>query len=361
MAVFAPSEAAMLLDAGIRTPILVLQPVLDLIELKSLQPWLGTGQVHLTLHDLNQLNRLSRSPLAFGQALPVHLEIDTGMSRGGCSPEQVGVLLEMVAKSRQFRLAGIFTHFACAAFDPDFTSRQMDTFEGFLHEHRTAIDPGCVIHAANSFATLRDARYHQSMVRVGLAWAGYGKEWMTGPVGSHQDVELMPILRWTSEITLIKTIEKGATVGYGASWTARRPTVLGIVPVGYADGYPVKPDRMASGKTTANVGVMVDPVALHHPSYAPVVGAVSMNLTTIDLTDVVREIGQNEVKPGTKVELISNDPSAPNHLPALAKIAGLIPHEVLCGLNPNTRRMYIDTSSGIETFEANSPATSDVT
>ncbi len=86
-----------------------------------------------------------------------------------------------------------------------------------------------------------------------------------------------------------------------------------------------------------------------------------MNLITIDLTDVVRELGQNEVKPGTKVELISNDPSALNHLPALAKVAGLIPHEVLCGLNPRIKRVYSDTSAGLETIEPKSSATSDVT
>lgn len=361
MAVFAPSEAALLLDSGIRTPILVMKPVHDLTELKNCKPWLRSGRVHLTLHDRDQLDRLAGSRVAFDQSLPVHLEIDTGMSRGGCGPEQAGALLEMVAKSRQFRLAGIFTHFACADFDPDFTRRQMDTFERFLHEHRIAINPDCVIHAANSYATLRDTRYHRSMVRVGLAWAGYGKEWMTGPVGGHQDVELMPILRWTSEITLIKTIEKGATVGYGATWTASRPTVLGIIPVGYADGYPVRPDRIASGMTVASVGVMVDSVALNKPAYAPVVGAVSMDMITLDLTDVVREFGHHEVKPGTMVELISNDPHAPNHLPALAKIAGLIPHEVLCGLNPRIRRVHGDASVGVETCETKPTATSDVT
>ena len=86
-----------------------------------------------------------------------------------------------------------------------------------------------------------------------------------------------------------------------------------------------------------------------------------MNLITIDLTDVVREIGHHEVKPGTMVELISNDPNAPNHLPALAKVAGLIPHEVLCGLNPGIRRVYSNTSVGVETFEPKSPATSGLT
>lgn len=359
MAVFAPSEGAMLLDAGIRTPVLVLKPVHNLAELESCLPWLSTGWVHLTLHSRDQLDRFAGLGVDFAQALPVHLEIDTGMSRGGCGPQEGGALLEMVSKSNQLRLAGIFTHFACADSDPVFTRLQMDAFERFLNEHRTAIDPDCVIHVANSFATLRDTRYHRSMVRVGLAWAGYGKEWMNGPTDSIQDIELQPVLRWTSEIVLIKTIEKGASVGYGATWTAPRPTVLGIVPVGYADGYPFRPDRMTTGKDVAKVGVMTESVAINKPAYAPVVGAVSMDLTTIDLTDVVSEFGPHEVKPGTVVELISNDPHSPNHLPSLARSAGVIPHEVLCGLNPRIRRVYSDTSVDMETFEARRSAASD--
>jgi alanine racemase len=243
-------------------------------------------------------------------------------------------------------LAGVFTHFASADANLEFTNRQLATFDRLLTEQAEHIPADCRVHAANSFAALRHPRFHKSMVRIGLAWAGYGVEWMQGGEVIAEAENLRPIVTWKSRLVQIKKVKEGVSVGYGSRWTARRPTTLGLVPVGYADGYPIGLGSRDDNPKGACVAVM-DRASdgLEHGGvlgYAPLVGSVNMDQISIDLTDVVSRSGKGlNVGVGSIVELISPDIKAPNHLPVLAEMAQTIPHEMLTRLNPRIKRQYV--------------------
>ncbi|MCZ6811761.1 MAG: hypothetical protein O7D97_07115, partial [Planctomycetota bacterium] len=206
------------------------------------------------------------------------------------------------------------------------------------------LPPDCLIHVANTFATLRHRRYHKSMVRVGQAWAGFGPEWMSDGAFGRQAAALRPVVSWRSRIVHVKTIGRGTPVGYGSTWTAKRRSRIGLVPVGYADGYSTGLGSTDTNPKPACVGVVMDPPPAKGAAvrFVPVVGQVNMDQITIDLTELIPSGGGDsaQIGPGTTVELISPDPAAPNHLPALAKAAGTIPHELLCRLNPRIKRVY---------------------
>jgi alanine racemase len=161
--------------------------------------------------------------------------------------------------------------------------------------------------------------------------------------------QLRPIVTWKSHIVQIKTIAKGTPVGYGSRWTAKRNSVIGLVPVGYADGYPVGLGARDGKHKGASVAVMcesdADPVG-----YAPIVGAINMDQMTVDLTDVMAKGLRRHQQPGvgSDVELISPDASAPNHLTRIAELAGTIPHEMLCRLNSRLKRVYIAPVGALE-------------
>jgi alanine racemase len=200
---------------------------------------------------------------------------------------------------------------------------------------------------ASSFATLRSKRFHKRMVRIGLAWAGYGSEWMEGDEVVEAADQLRPIVSWKSRLVQIKSISKGTPVGYGSRWTAKRNSVIGLIPVGYADGYPMGLGSRDSKHKTASVAVFAEgdssPIG-----YAPVIGAVNMDQITIDLTDLSAKFAKigSRLAVGGLVELISPDRAAPNHLSNLSRMAGTIPHEMLCRLNPRLKRVYTAPVAG---------------
>lgn len=340
LAVYTAAQAVELAAASIPCPILVLMSVRDLRTLRDLAPGLAERRFHLTVHDPGQLEALRLGARRLGVEIPVHLELDTGMSRGGCTIEVFPRLLRRIGECTALRLAGVFTHFANAERDVAATDRQMDQLDRLLARDAALVPPDCLIHAANSSATLRDRRYHKSLVRVGLAWAGYVNERLNGSAihGAH---DLRPILTWQSSIVGVKSIAAGTPVGYGSTWTATRRTRIGLVPVGYADGYPIGVGAGAARSKPARVGVIVGDGDRAQPQYAPVIGSVNMDQITIDLTDCTADDAAGpQIGIGTTVELISPEPSAPNYLFELARTAGTIPHELLCRLNPRIRRAY---------------------
>jgi len=354
-AVYSLGEAIELLAAGLEAPVLVLSPVRRWDDLRAIAPAVAAGRAHLAVHDLTQLRNLAALAGDVGGVMRLHLEIDTGMSRGGCGEWEAGAIMGEIARHPGLALAGVATHFASADSDEALTGAQMTRFEALLEAHRSAVGPDCAIHVANSFATLRGRRFHRSMVRIGLAWTGHGPEWMRGGhcAGPGAD-DVAPVMRWTSRIVMMRAISPGTTVGYGAMWMARRPTTLAVVPVGYADGYPMTLCTTDRRQGPACVGVLDRHDESAVRGYAPVVGAVSMDQLTIDVTDMVGRFGA-AVGIETPVELISREPARagrPNHLAALARAAGTIPHELLCRINPRIRRVYHEAALAVQTVES---------
>lgn len=365
LAVYSPEQAAAVTRSAVGSPILVLMPLHDLARTDELYRPLVLGQLHLVLHDADQLAALASLGERFGAIIPVHLEIDTGMSRGGTASAEVPGLLRRLASTRWLRLAGIFTHFSDARSDEARTDAQLAVFDALIAAEARHIPPTCVQHVASTYSLLRHRRFHRAMVRFGLAWCGYGPELLDSGQ-PRVTTALEPAVTWSSRLVQVKTIEAGTSVGYGSLWTARRRSVIGLIPVGYSDGFPLaRPGATGSAQvaviptTPRDAERVPGATSQERPSsdarrFVPVIGAVNMDQISVDLTDVMdagtaaaAPVGSSQpsghrgvIGVGTRVELISPDPAAPNHLPRVAAAAGTIPHELLCRLSPSIRRVY---------------------
>lgn len=340
VAVYSPAEAGALSEAGVTTPILVLAPVDHVGFDGALFHAARAGRVHLTVHSPEQLKAIiacSELLGAGGRRLPVHVEVDTGMSRGGSAPDVAARLVREIAACDTLSLAGVFSHLASADRDGVETARQDRDFARWTESVRSLLPPTCAVHFSNTFGVFRASSLHRDMVRVGLALLGYGEEeFALGQTFDLHDAarELRPAVRWTTRVAHLSRVDAGTSVGYGGIWRAQRPTTLALAPVGYADGYP-----LSLGRRTAGPGGTVGILSPAGPSWAPVAGAVSMDQITLDATDA------RDVALGSEVEIIGLDPLAPTHLPALARAAGTISHELLCRLSPRVPRRHVDTGA----------------
>lgn len=356
-AVYAPDEAAELLQHGIAADILILMPVTEIGRRDVLYRGLVSGRIHLTVHDDMHLGLLSDIADRNGLNLSLHVKVDSGMRRGGATPEMAAEMIRRIDASRRLRLAGVMTHFADPSGCTTKTDAQLAVLDELIDQTADVGSSTCLVHAANSFATFSSARYHKTMVRIGLAWAGY--------VGSRDRPDqqhplaanLTPAVTWTSKIVQIKRLCKGDMVGYGGTWTAKQDGWMGVVPVGYADGYPPslshRDDNSGDGKSYGEVGILNPDGRSSRRRFAPVIGAVSMDQLCIDLTHLFqgrRPQGRGyEALRSAAVELISPDTKQPNHVPTIASRAGITPHELLSRLHQRIPRVHFSAAAKSQT------------
>jgi alanine racemase len=239
--------------------------------------------------------------------IPVHLKIDTGTGRFGCAPEDAPGLAHLIHGSRGTRLAGTWTHFAKSESDGAMTRRQFQLFLDTVS--RFELGPG-LRHACNSAGALRHPELALDAVRCGISI--YGCEWPG----------TTPALALRAAITHLKTVEKGATVGYGALWQAASTTRVATVAIGYADGIH---------RARANKGDV-----LIRGRRAPLIGMVSMDAITVDVTDIP------DVQLGDTATLIGRDGDEAITAEDAAAWAGTISYEVLTSLGPRVERRYTD-------------------
>ena len=325
LAVYNMNQATQLAQAGVNADLLVLMPVDTLDRTDVLYRWAVSGRLHMTVHNADQLGAIESIGLKFGSPMPVHIEIDTGMSRTGMSPEEAEQLIKSLPSRRYVRLAGVFTHPARADDSVVFTERQYDQFDRVIQNCREVIKPNVLIHFANTHAAARETRYHGSMVRLGLGLFGYGLDDLVGPPVLNTLPAIEPIVRWTSHIVHEHDVPANVPVGYHGKYLTRRPTRLGVVPVGHADGYPLA----LGDKAVVRVGESL--------AEAPVRGQINMDQISIDLSQIP------EARIGSPVELIASDAAAPNALPKLAKLAQSSVYELLCRLSSRNQRRYTTT------------------
>jgi len=339
IAVYTPEQARALVEAAVMTPILLLMPVHDLDRSDALYRAAVRGTLHFAVHDEPTLSALATVSDRQGIVLPVHLELDTGMSRGGAHPDEAMRLLSRIRSLPRMKITGVFNHLASADGDENFTREQSEAFNRWLEQARPMLPPDVVIHEANTFATFRSTSCHRSMVRVGLALLGFAGEEFADPdhfEWSAEAATLTPAVRWVSTIVHSKWIEPGTPVGYGATWRAKRRSRIGLIPIGYADGYPLA----LSNQARVGIETCGAPKA-----YVPVVGRVSMDQITVDLTD----LPESQAGIGAVAEIYGNNRSALNHLPTLAKQAGTITHEMLCRMSPRLPRQYLSVEQPVRT------------
>ena len=322
-------EAAALPDTPL--PVLVLRPVENVFlgrQRMRVEAAVRAGW-WLTVATPAAVDDVARIATAAGRRAHLHVMVDTGMSRGGVGPDELPDLLDRIdRRSAALRLAGLYTHFANAD-DPDhpLTIEQLATFLDRTDPVAEQHDGRLIRHAAASGGTFFTPPAHLDMVRPGLAIYGID------PSGKPSlDRPLRPALKWTAPLVGIRDVPAGGGVGYGQTWTAPAATRVGLVPVGYADGY-----ARAYGNRA---------VTLVHGSVAPVVGRVSMDLTTIDLSQVP------SAHIGDTVTLLDDNPLSPCSVYKLAEWAGTIPYEVLSRIGPRVRRVAVDPADGREAVAA---------
>jgi len=340
LAVYSPDEAAELVAKAVTLPILLLSPLRELNRTDVLYRHTVAEKLHVSIHDPAQLQAVNAIGHTFGIRMPIQPYIDTGMSRSGLSAEQFAAMMRQLHKTPFVRITGVYTHMATGDDDPDFLAEQFERFEAALQQTGDALPPDTRRHVANTFTCFRDSRYHLDMIRPGLGLYGYGPEWLSpGPVIADAPT-LRPAARWMTRVNHVQRYPKGTPVGYGCTHKLRRASVVGVVPVGYADGYPVA----LSNKGT----VRVQPPE-HPPEQPPqtdtwveakVLGRVNMDQLTIDLTDAAGGIDDINTLRDAEVEVYSNDPSAPNDVSALAKAAKTNTYELLCRLAPTIPRRH---------------------
>jgi alanine racemase len=225
--------------------------------------------------------------------------------------DEANALVELVAGDDRLELAGLMTHFATAD-EPgdDHFPAQLAAFEAFVRDH-----PGVRAHAANSAATYREAASHFDMVRCGIAV--YGLDPFQGDPAEHG---LEPALSLESYVGAVKRFGAGESAGYGRTWRAERDTWVGVLPIGYGDGWR----RALSNEGEVLVG----------GRRYPVVGTISMDNLTIDLGP------DTDVEPGAPALLIGGQDGERILCEEVARRFGTINYEVTCGLTPRVRRAW---------------------
>jgi alanine racemase len=239
------------------------------------------------------------------ETVPVHLKIDTGMGRFGCTPEEAPKLARFISESPGLRLAGTWTHFACAGSDEAMTREQLKRFMGAIAAFD--VDPG-LRHACNSMGAYHHPEFALDAVRAGIAI--YGCEWPG----------MQPALALKSVVTHVKTVEAGDTVGYGATWKSPGKRRVATVAIGYADGVH---------RTRSNRGDV-----LVRGRRAPLIGVVSMDAVTLDVTDVPG------VQVGDVATLIGADGDQRITAEEVGEWSGTISYEVLTSIGPRVQRRY---------------------
>jgi alanine racemase len=257
----------------------------------------------------------------------VHVEIDTGMGRQGVRRgAELDALLEAL-RGAGLVMDGIFTHFcASEVAHSELTQRQQRRFEEAVAQVRARGLRPSWVHAGNSSSVDDPAQADpwlvelarsvgaRAMVRIGLAMYGYCLP-IEGADAVQPRVrrELKPVMQWKTRVLAVRELAAGETVGYGATFTAPAPMRVALLPVGYADGLR----RELSGSNERPGGWVIV-----GGRKADIVGRISMNLTTVDVS------GIGGLAAGDEVVLLGDGVTAEDH----ARIAGTIPYEILCGV-----------------------------
>lgn len=305
-----PEEGIALRQAGISVPILVLGGIFG----PQVSQYIA-HDLQITVSSLEKLRLVESVARDMGRRAVVHLKIDTGMQRIGVHAWSSRPFIEAAVASRDVELAGIFSHLACSD-EPDspMTGLQLERFaEACAHFDRLGV-PVPPRHIANSGGVLHFPEARLDMVRPGILLYGV----LPGPE-CRATVPVEPALSLVSRVVYFKVVEAGHPVSYGATWAPAVDTRVVTVPIGYGDGYP----RALSSRGSV----------LIRGREFPVVGRVCMDQFMVD-------IGQGSVWNADEVVLIGRQGDAELRAERVAAAAGMIPYEVLVGLNGRIPRVY---------------------
>lgn len=282
----------------------------------SLASLMADYRITQAVGDYENAKALSDYARSSGKVIRVHIKIDTGMSRTGFYWSTKDTLAEIltVCKMPGLYAEGIFTHFAAADSERDFTLSQLAKLNEAMEALKEAGQKFEIVHASASVGVIDYPEAHLDMGRFGLVLYGYAST-ETGNEGSN--LGLQPVMTVKSRITAVRRLPAGATISYGRTHTLKRDSVIAVLPIGYADGMP----RILSN----NYGVKI------HGAVCPQVGRICMDMMMIDVTDI------DGVKAGDVAVVFDGE-----LMPIAAKNAGTIIHEMLCSPSSRVPRVYIE-------------------
>lgn len=303
-----PDEGVELRKAGIKTPILVMNPMVEGFE-DCVKYYLEPS-----VFSFEQLDELLHELIAQSlQNFPIHLKIDTGMKRLGFDPKEIPRLMEILQAQPEILVKGVYSHLADSdnRRDKRFTDIQMQRFTDACNLISKYVSSPFMAHLLNSEGIANYPEAQFDMVRIGIGMYGLsGNPFLVK--------KLKPVISWKSTISQIKNISKGESVGYSRSFVADKNTVIAIVPVGYADGF-----RRSLSNEKGNVVV--------NGQNCSVIGRVCMDMIMIDVSKI-------NVKTGDAVEIIGESQS----LLQFAEMMQTIPYEILTSISKRVHRTYLE-------------------
>ncbi len=309
-----PEEGVELRKAGIRKLILCLGGFWDGQETVALN--YGLTPVIFQIEKAAMLNSAAERR---GTDVSIHVKIDTGMGRVGVRFDQVTEFADRLRSMSHLRLEGLMTHFAAAddLGETEFTNLQMERFNTAVAIFREKGFTPAYMDLANSPGAVAHPSSRSNLVRLGGILYGLGGDVLPGGI---EKPELKPVMSLRTRIAHLKTVPAGETIGYGRTFTTNVDSVIATIPIGYQDGY---------SRTLSNNGR-----AIVRGAYVPVVGRVSMDWTTLDVT------GVKGVELGDEVILIGEDNGLHIRAEDLARATNTISYEITCGINRRVPRLY---------------------
>ncbi|MGF1675615.1 MAG: alanine racemase [Rivularia sp. (in: cyanobacteria)] len=272
-------EATIIRELGLDVKLLRLRMGLP----EELQESIDSLNIEEQIGTIEVAKYLSEAGVKRGKKIPVHINIDTGMGRSGFFSNQIEEL-KQVCQLPGINIVGVMTHFASSdAKDLSFTHYQIEQFEKARQALTNYVDEKVLNHTHNSAATVRISNESNQLVRVGAACYG---------VRTSQDFEnppeLQPVMSVKTRVAQVRKVPKGKTIGYGSLFTTQRDSLIASLPVGFGEGYP---------RSLFNKGIV-----LIKGYRCPVVGRVSLNITTVDITDIPEPVewGDEVVLVGTQ-------------------------------------------------------------
>lgn len=313
-------EGIVLRDKGIKSPILVMGSIAPMNLQKAL-----INDLSFVVWSREVIKRADIEAKKIKKNAKIHLKVETGTNRLGVKPEEILSLAKFALLKKNVFLEGIYTHFANIedTLAPNFARKQLKTFEKTLQLIKQLSIDIPIKHTACTAATILFDNTHFNLVRIGIGLYGLWSSRETRISAAEKKIQLnlKPVLSWKTKIVQVKNVPKDESVGYGRTFITSRKSKIAIIPIGYWDGY----DRGLS-----NCGRV-----LVKGKFAPVVGRVCMNMTIIDVTDIVN------VKVNDEVALIGKQGKNEITADEIAQKLGTINYEIVTRINPEIPRKIV--------------------
>ena len=277
--------------------------------------------IDLGIPSIDLLDEVIKAASLTGKTARIHLEIDTGMSRGGVLSEWDQLIKSVLVgvNLKQLKVIGIWSHFA-RADEPDelMNQEQLSLFEEKVNQAKAAGIDAQFIHIANSAALFTNKSTHKNIIRSGIALFGLSPDVKT--IGDSSSLGLKPAMKLKAKLNLVKEVKAGSSVGYGGTAVLKSDTKLGVITLGYADGIPRNTNNLA--------GVFVD------KKRAPIIGRVSMDQFVVDLGIT------SNAKTGDEVIVFGDGSGGEYTVDEWAKAANTINYEIITRIGPRVPRIY---------------------